>query len=111
MSTTTSFRRSWRSGAENANQRLGAAVFGIQDAALTAENMVIAARSLGLEATFWMRHVSSEKIAKKYRLPGRVFLLVQLVMGCRLRILRQDQDTYGIYTFRGVYPELTRPNR
>src|SRR3972149_1365863 len=54
----------------------------IQDAALMAENMIIAARSLGLGSCFlgsapWR----ADKIAEEYDLPQRVFPLVQLVMG------------------------------
>ncbi len=57
-------------------------MFGIQDAALMAENMVIAARSLGLGSCF-IGNVPyrAEKIAEEYNLPQRVFPLVQLVMG------------------------------
>lgn len=56
--------------------------FGIQDAALMAENMVIAGRSLGLGSCFiGNAPFRADKIAKKYQLPKRVFPLVQLVMG------------------------------
>lgn len=56
--------------------------FGIQDAALMAENMVIAGRSLGLGSCFLGGAVfRAEKIAGEYRLPKRVFPLVQLAMG------------------------------
>lgn len=56
--------------------------FGIEDASLMAENMVIAGRSLGLGSCFLgfaMYH--ADKIAKRYGLPKRVFPLVQLAMG------------------------------
>jgi nitroreductase len=57
-------------------------VFGFQDAALMAENMVIAARSLGLGSCFiGNAPYRAEKIAEDYNLPQRVFPLVQLVMG------------------------------
>lgn len=57
-------------------------LFGIQDAALMAENMVIAARSLGLGSCFLgSAPFRAEKIAEEYNLPKRVFPLVQLVMG------------------------------
>lgn len=56
--------------------------FGIQDASLMAENMVIAAESLGMGSCFLGgAPYFADKIAKKYRLPPRVFPLVQLVMG------------------------------
>jgi len=57
-------------------------LFGIQDAALMAENMVIAGRSLGLGSCFLGgAPYRAEKIADEYDLPKRVFPLVQLVMG------------------------------
>jgi nitroreductase len=56
--------------------------FGIQDAAYMAENMVVAARSLGLGSCFLGSAMfRAEKIAEEYRLPKRVFPLVQLAMG------------------------------
>jgi nitroreductase len=57
-------------------------VFGIQDASLMAENMVIAAESVGLGSCFLGgAPYNAEEIAQKYKLPQRVFPLVQLVMG------------------------------
>jgi FMN reductase (NADPH) len=56
--------------------------FGIQDATLMAENMVVAGRSLGLGSCFLGRAMfRAEKIAQEYHLPKRVFPLVQLAMG------------------------------
>jgi len=56
--------------------------FGIQDASLMAENMVIAAESFGMGSCFLgTTPYIADKIAKKYKLPPRVFPLVQLVMG------------------------------
>jgi nitroreductase len=56
--------------------------FGIQDSAYMAENMVIAARSLGLGSCFLgMAMFRADKIAEQYDLPQRVFPLVQLAMG------------------------------
>ena len=56
--------------------------FGIQDASLMAENMVNAAESLGMGSCFLgAAPYIADKIAKKYKLPQRVFPLVQLVMG------------------------------
>lgn len=57
-------------------------LFGIQDAALMAENMVVAARSLGLGSCFLgSAPFRADKIAEEYKLPKRVFPLVQLAMG------------------------------
>ncbi len=57
-------------------------LFGLQDAALLSENMVIAAESLGLGSCFlgWAPYIA-DKIAAEYKLPLRVFPLVQLAMG------------------------------
>ena len=56
--------------------------FGIQDATLMAENMVVAGRSLGLGSCFLGSAMfRAEKIAQEYHLPKRVFPLVQLAMG------------------------------
>jgi FMN reductase (NADPH) len=57
-------------------------VLGIQDAALMAENMVIAAESLGLGSCFlggWP--FSAKTLKNKYKIPERVFPLVGLTMG------------------------------
>ena len=56
--------------------------FGIQDAALMAENMAIAGRSFGLGSCF-LGHAPyvADKIVEEYDLPQRVFPLVQLAMG------------------------------
>jgi len=71
-------RRNWRLVVND----LALMLLGIQDAALMAENMVVAGRSLGLGSCFlggapWR----ADKIAEEYDLPKRVFPLVQLVMG------------------------------
>ena len=56
--------------------------FGIQDASLMAENMVVAAESFGMGSCFLgAAPYIADKIARKYKLPPRVFPLVQLVMG------------------------------
>lgn len=56
--------------------------FGIQDATLMGENMVVAGRSLGLGSCFLGSAMfKAEKIAEEYHLPKRVFPLVQLAMG------------------------------
>ena len=56
--------------------------FGIQDAAYMAENMVIAAESLGLGSCFLGNApYIAERIAKDFNLPPRIMPLVGLVMG------------------------------
>ena len=71
-------RRNWKLTTND----LSLMLFGIQDAALMAGNMVIAGRSLGLGSCF-LGHAPyvADKIAEEYDLPKRVFPLVQLVMG------------------------------
>jgi len=71
-------RRNWRIVSND----LALLLFGIQDTALMAENMVIAAESLGLGSCFLGNAPYRAKaIAEKYHLPPRVFPLVQLTMG------------------------------
>jgi nitroreductase len=57
-------------------------LLGIQDAAYLAQNMVLAAESLGL-GTCYLGHTpfASDKLAKQFKLPQRVFPLVQIAMG------------------------------
>jgi nitroreductase len=84
-------------------------LFGIQDVALMAENMVIAAESLGMGSCFlgWAPY-RAELIQKKYKLPKRVFPLVELVMGYPA----EDFPTRPRYPleftlFEDSYPEFT----
>ena len=57
-------------------------IFGIQDAAYMAENMVMAAESLGLGSCFLgSAPFQAERVAKKFKLPKRVLPVVHLVMG------------------------------
>lgn len=57
-------------------------VFGIEDASLMAQNMVVAGRSLGLGSCFLgSAPYRADKIAEEYNLPEKVFPLVQLTMG------------------------------
>lgn len=65
-----------------ASNDLSLLIFGLQDAALVSENMVIAAESLGLGSCFLgAAPYIADKIAAMYKLPPRVFPLVQLAMG------------------------------
>jgi nitroreductase len=70
--------RGWKKAAND----LSLLVLGIQDAALMAENMVIAAESLGLGSCFLgaAPYYAGDTI-KAYNLPPRVFPLVGLAMG------------------------------
>jgi nitroreductase len=71
-------RRGWKTVANN----ISMLIFGIQDAALMAENMVIAAESLGMGSCFLGNaFYRVRQIQKRYKLPARVFPLVELVMG------------------------------
>lgn len=71
-------RRNW----QLVTNDLSLLLFGIQDASLMAENMVIAAESLGLGSCFLGgAPYRAEEIVKEYKLPQRVFPLVQLAMG------------------------------
>ncbi len=71
-------RRDW----QMVNNDLSLLIYGIQDASLMAENMVIAAESLGLGSCFLGgAPYRAGSIIKKYKLPKRVFPLVQLTMG------------------------------
>jgi FMN reductase (NADPH) len=57
-------------------------IMGMQDAALMAENMVIAAESLGLGSCFLgAAPFLAKDIIEQYHLPPRVFPMVQLVIG------------------------------
>lgn len=70
--------RNWRMR----NNDLSLLLFGIQDAALMAENMVMAAESLGLGSCFLGgTPYYADKIIEEYSLPPRVFPLVQLTVG------------------------------
>jgi nitroreductase len=71
-------RRNWRMTTND----LLIILFGIQDATLMGENMVMAAESLGLGSCYiGMIPYAAKQIARKYNLPKRVFPLVQLVIG------------------------------
>ncbi len=84
-------------------------LFGIQDASLMAENMVIAAESLGLGSCFLGgAPYMAETIIQQYKLPPRVFPLVQLAMGYPAED-RPPRPRYPLrFTlFEEQYPEFT----
>ena len=71
-------RRGW----QMVQNDLSLLLFGIQDAALMAENMVIAAESMDMGSCFLGNiPYRATKIVEKYQLPQRVFPLVGLAMG------------------------------
>jgi nitroreductase len=80
----------------------------IQDAALMAENMIVAARSLGIgSCLLGNAPYRADRIAEEYDLPKRVFPLVQLVMG----FPAEDPPPRPRYPmeftlFEGKYPKL-----
>jgi len=98
-------KRGWETGTCD----LALLLFGIQDAVLMAENLVIAAESLGMGSCFiGDAPYRAAKISREYHLPGRVFPVVQLVVGF------PDEDPpprprYPLeyFLFEDVYPELT----
>ena len=98
-------RRDWRIKMND----LSLLVFGIQDATLMAENMVIAAESLGMGSCFLGNApYKAREIIQEYKLPRRVFPLVQLTMGYPA----ENPPTRPRYPlelclFEGQYPEFT----
>ncbi len=69
-------------GWDTAENDLSLLLVGIQDAAYMAQNMVMAAESLGLGSCFLGgAPYRAEEIVERYSLPSRVFPLVQLAMG------------------------------
>ncbi len=98
-------RRGWTTVSSN----LSVLVLGIQDAALMAENMVIAAESLGMGSCFLgSTPYRARQIRKRYKLPRRVLPLVELVMGypaedCPVRPRYPLEFTL----FEDEYPEIT----
>jgi nitroreductase len=98
-------KRGWKMTMNN----LAYLLLALQDAAYVAENMVIAADSLGLGSCFiGAAPFEAEKIAEEYDLPKRVFPLVQLVMGY------PDENPpprprfpLDYFLFEGKYPEFS----
>lgn len=83
-------------------------MFGVQDAAYLAENMVIAAESLGLGSCFLGdAPYNADKIAKEFSLPPKVMPLVGLVMGFPAESY-PPRPRYPLHYsfFEGSYPEL-----
>ncbi len=98
-------KRGW----ETVTNDLSILLFAVQDAALMAENMVIAAESLGLGSCFLgAAPYQAGRIQKEYHLPPRVFPLVQLVMGYPAEDLPpRPRYPLEFTLFEDCYPELT----
>jgi len=84
-------------------------LFGIQDASYMAQNMVIAAESMGLGTCYLGSPIrTARKLKEKYDLPDKVFPLVQLVVGYPA----EDPPTRPRYPlnfvlFEDEYPEFS----
>ena len=95
-------------GWQVASNDLSLLLLGIQDATLLAENMVIAAESLGMGSCFLGAiPYQSRSIIKEYSLPPRVFPLVGLTIGYPA----EDPPVRPRYPlrfslFEGAYPEM-----
>jgi len=98
-------KRSWTAVAND----LSMLFFGIQDAVLMAENMVIAAESLGMGSCFLGETpYRAERIQKQYKLPNRVFPLVELVMGYPAeQFPPRPRYPLEFTLFEDGYPEMT----
>lgn len=98
-------KRGWSTVANDLSMLL----FGIQDAALMAENMVIAAESLGMGSCFLGNTpYQAGSIRKRCKLPKRVFPLVELVMGYPAEDFPpRPRYPLEFTLFEDCYPELT----
>ncbi len=84
-------------------------LFGIQDATLMAENLVIAAESLGMGSCFLGGiPFRATKIVEQYKLPRRVFPLVGLTMGYPAKNLPpRPRYPLDFTLVEGEYPEFS----
>jgi FMN reductase (NADPH) len=84
-------------------------LFGIQDAAYAAENMVVAAESLGLGSCYLgVMPGRVQQIVTQYKLPKRVFPLVELVMGYpNEEFPPRPRYPLSFTLFEDQYPEFT----
>jgi len=98
-------RRGWQRGSND----LSLLVLGIQDAALMAENMVIAAESLGLGSCFLGGvPYQAKEIVREYKLPPRVFPMVGLAMGYPAsNPPTRPRYPLGFTLFEDQYPQFT----
>jgi FMN reductase (NADPH) len=98
-------KRGWKTVANDLSMML----FGIQDAAYMAENMVIAAESLVLGSCYLGNApFVAKNLQKLYKLPQRVFPIVQLIMGYPAEEYpTRPRYPYDFSCFEETYPELT----
>ncbi len=98
-------QRAWKTVSSDA----ALLMFGMQDAACMAENMVIAAESLGMGSCFLGNACFvAKKLKKLYKLPARVFPIVQLVMGYPAEEFPvRPRYPISFACFEEEYPELT----
>jgi FMN reductase [NAD(P)H] len=84
-------------------------MFGIQDASFMAENMVMAGESLGLGSCFLGNAMyRASRIAKEFKLPRRVYPIVQLVMGYPAEQLPpRPRFPLSFTLFEDEYPQLS----
>jgi len=98
-------KRDWKTGSCD----LSLLLFGLQDAVLMSENLVIAAESLEMGSCFiGAAPYHAKKIIEEYDLPKRVFPIVQLAVG----FPDEDPPTRPRYPldyflFEDKYPEFT----
>jgi nitroreductase len=98
-------KRGWK----RVSNDLFSVLFGVEDASYMAQNMVVAGRSLGLGSCFIGAPLGHpEPFVKKYKLPPKVYPIVQLAMG----FPAEDTPTRPRYPlaftlFEDEYPELT----
>jgi nitroreductase len=96
-------------GWEVVTNDLSLLLFGIQDAAYMAQNMVVAGESLGLFSCFLgAAPYQAERIAKQFKLPKRVFPLVGLVMGYPAeKFPPRPRYPLSFTLFEDEYPEFS----
>jgi FMN reductase (NADPH) len=83
-------------------------MFGIEDASYMAQNMVVAARSLGLGTCFLGGVLANPSgVAKQYKLPKHVYPIVQLAMGYPAEEpLTRPRYPLDFVLFEDEYPKL-----
>lgn len=98
-------KRGWKTKTSD----LSLLLFGLQDATLMAENMVIAAESLGLGSCFiGAAMYQADRFQKKYKLPQHVYPFVHLVMGYPAEEFPpRPRYPLEFTLFEEQYPELT----
>lgn len=96
-------------GWEVVSNDLSLLFFGIQDAAYMAQNMVVAGESLGLFSCFLgAAPYQTDRIARDFKLPPRVFPLVGLVMGYPAEDLPpRPRYPLSFTLFEDTYPEFS----